>query len=121
MTKTDYKQLAQDKAELQEVWNFLELPGEFPTKHLPIWLLDYGKDMIESAFKVLKTKEDKIKDPVAYIGTMLRNAKKQGMTPEERTAEISRMRSTIATVREARRHEKEIKQLKSDFAEVCDD
>jgi hypothetical protein len=121
MSKTDYKQLAADKAELQEVWNFLELPGEFPTKQLPLWLLDYGKDMIESAFKVLKQKEDKITDPVAYIGVMLRNSKKRGMTPEQRTTEISQMRSVIATVREAKKHDKEIKQLKAEFAEVCDD
>ena len=121
MSKTDYKQLAIDKTELQEVWNFLELPGGFPSKQVAIWLLNYGKDNIESGFNVLANKDGKITDPVAYLGTMLRNAKKQGMTPEARAQEISNMRSTIATVREAKRHKKEVDALKSEFAEVCDD
>ena len=121
MSKTDYKQLAIDKAELQEAWSFLELPGDFPSKQVALWLAEYGKDMIESGFKVLAKKADKVSDHVAYLGTMLRNAKKQGMTPEQRTEEISHMRSVIATVREAKRHTKEINQLKTDFAEVCND
>ena len=98
MSKTDYKQLAIDKAELQEAWSFLELPGEFPSKQMPLWLLDYGKDMIESAFRTLKAKEDKIADPIAYLATCLRNAKKRDMTPEERAAEISHMRSAVGKV-----------------------
>jgi hypothetical protein len=118
---TNYKQLAIDKAELQEAWSFLELPGEFPSKQMPLWLLDYGKDMIESAFRTLKAKEDKIADPIAYLATCLRNAKKRDMTPEERAAEISHMRSAVGKVGAARRHEKELDQIKEQFAEVCND
>lgn len=121
MSKTDYKQLATQKAELQEAWSFLELPGEFPSKQIPLWLLDYGKDNIESAFKVLAAKADKIADPVAYLAAMMRNAKKRNMTPEERTKEISTMRQMIGAVGAAKRHENEVSQLKSQFAEVCHD
>jgi len=118
---TDYKQLATHKAELQEAWSFLELPGEFPSKQMPLWLLDYGKDNIESAFKVLAAKADKIADPPAYLATMLRNAKKRNMTPEQRAEEITRMRSVIGAVGAAKRHEKELDSLKAEFAEVCHD
>ncbi len=121
MSKTDYKQLATYKSELQEAWSFLELPGNFPSKQIPLWLLDYGKDMIESAFRTLKTKEEKIADPIAYLATILRNAKKRNMTPEERAAEISHMRSAVGKVGAARRHEKELDQIKEEFAQVCQD
>jgi hypothetical protein len=117
----DYKQLTQDKAALRETWSFLELSGEYPTKQIPLWLLEYGRENIESAFKVLKAKEDKIADPIAYLATILRNAKKRNMTPEERATEISQMRSVIGKVGNARRHEKEVDALKSQFAEVCND
>lgn len=118
---TDYKQLATYKSELQEAWSFLELPGPFPSKQIALWLSEYGKEVIESGFKVLARKDGKIDDPVAYLGTMLRNAKKRDMTPEQRAEEISFMRSAIGKVGAAKQHEKEVSHLKDVFAEVCHD
>jgi hypothetical protein len=118
---TDYKLLSQQKTELLEAWNFLELAHEFPSKQIPLWLLDYGKDAIVSAFRVLKAKEEKIADPTAYLATMLRNAKKQNMTAEERTQQISQMRSAVGKLGAARAHEKQLDQIKAEFVEVCND
>ena len=118
---TDWKKLAEDKLELKTAWEGLEIPFDYPTKQIPLWLLEYGKDMIESGFKILKVKEDKVDDPVAYLATVMRNAKKQNMTPEEREAEISRMRALVGAVGAAKRHKKELEYIKEEFAQVCSD
>jgi len=118
---TDYKKLTAQKEELKATWDFLDLPFEYPQKQIPLWLLDYGKDMIESAFRTLKQKEDKITNPAAYLATMLRNAKKRDMTPEERAQEISQMRSLVGKIGAAKSHEKEVSYIKDEFAKVCSD
>jgi hypothetical protein len=115
----DYKKLTEQKEELKTAWQFLRLPEPYPENEIPLWLLDYGKEMIQSGFKTLKKKIGKVADPVAYLATILRNAKKQNMTPEQREAEISHMRSAVAKLGAAKRHEKEISYLKKEFAEVC--
>lgn len=117
----DIKKLTQQKNELKEVWDYLALAAEFPDKQVRLWLLDYPKDMIESAFKVLAKKEEKINEPVKYIGRILHNAKNQNMTPEERAAQISTLRSAVGTLGAAKRHAKEIAYIKQEFAEVCQD
>ena len=117
----DWKQFAEDKLELKVAWEALEISFEYPTKHIPVWLMDYGKEMIISGFKTLKVKEDKVDDSAAYLATILRNAKKQNMTPEERQAEISRMRSAIGKLGAAKAHKREIDYLKQEFAQVCSD
>jgi hypothetical protein len=117
--ETDYKKLEADRERLKMVWNILKLPGDMPEDDVTIWLLDYSKEDIESGFKTLKKKMHKVADPVAYLGTCLRNAKKRNMTPEERAAEISQMRSVIGKIGATKRHEKEISQIKNEFAEVC--
>lgn len=116
---TDYKKLEADREQLKMVWSVLKLPGEMPEDDVTIWLLDYSREMIESGFKTLKKKIHKVTDRVAYLGTCLRNAKKQNMTPEERDKEISQMRSVIGKLGAAKLHEKEISYLKDQFAEVC--
>jgi hypothetical protein len=118
---TDWKKLGEDKLELKAAWEGLEIPFEYPTKQIPLWLLDYGKEMIISGFKTLKKKAEKISDPEAYLGTILRNAKRQNMTPEERQTEISQMRSAVGKLGAAKRHEKEVEQIKQEFAQVCQD
>lgn len=114
----DYKKLEADREQLKTVWQYLQLPGEMPDD-VSIWLLDYGKAAIESGFKTLRKKIKKVGDPTAYLATILRNAKKQNMTTEERELEISQMRSVIGKLGAAKRHEKEISYLKKEFAEVC--
>lgn len=118
---TDYKKLTVEKAELKEAWDFLALPWEYPDKQIPLWLLDYGKEMIEGGFKTLAKKIDKVIDPVAYLATILRNAKRRNMTPQQREEEISQMRSMVGKLGAAKRHEKEISQIKDEFAKACDD
>lgn len=118
---TDWKKLAEDKLELKAAWEGLEIPFDYPTKQIPIWLLDYGKDMIISGFKTLKVKEDKVDDPAAYLATVMRNAKQRNMTPEERQAEISTMRSLVGKIGAAKAHKKELEYIKEQFAQVCSD
>jgi hypothetical protein len=43
------------------------------------------------------------------------------MTPEEKAEEISQIRSVIGKIGAAKQHEKELDQLKEQFAEVCRD
>ncbi len=117
----DIKKLTQQKNELKEVWDYLALAAEFPDKQVRLWLLDYPKDMIESAFKVLAEKEGKVDEPVKYLARVLRNAKDQSMTPEEREVQISAMRSTVGKLGAAKRHAKEIAYIKDEFARVCND
>lgn len=117
----DYKKLAEQKAELKAAWEFLELPDEYPEKQIPLWLLDYGKEMIESAFKILAKKADTVQDAVAYLATILRTAKEREMTPEQRETEISQMRAMVGKLGAAKRHKKEVRYLKDEFAKVCED
>jgi hypothetical protein len=119
---TDWKQFAEDKAELKAMWEGLEIPFDYPQSEIPLWLHSYGKDSIEEVFVVLmKNKHKVIADSTAYMAKCLRTAKKRGMTPEEKAEEISMMRSVIGTIGAAKRHEKEINRIKDEFAEVCED
>jgi hypothetical protein len=115
---TDYKKLGAEKLELKAAWEHYELPGEFPSKEVALWLVDYGKDMVESGFKVLATKSGKVDSPVSYLGTYLRNSKLQNMTPEEREADISHKRSMVGKIGAAKRHKKEISYIKDEFAKA---
>jgi cell division septation protein DedD len=117
----DIQKLTQQKNELKEIWDYLAIESPFPDKEVRRWLLDFTKDMIESAFKVLAEKEEKIEEPVKYISRVLHNAKAQNMTPEERDAQISAMRSAVGKLGAAKSHAKQIAYIKEEFAAVCQD
>jgi hypothetical protein len=119
---TDWKQFAEDKAELKAMWEGLEVPFDYPQSDIPLWLHEYGKDSIEEAIIILmKNKHKEIADSTAYMARCLRTARKRGMTPEEKAEEISQIRSVIGKIGAAKQHEKELDQLKEQFAEVCRD
>ena len=117
----DFDKLKQEQAKLEETWQFLRIPFEYPAANIPLWQLDYGSAAILSAFKVFAKKAAKVTDPVAYLGTMLRNAKKQNMTPEQRAEEISQMRSAVGKIGAAKTHEKDLSYIKAEFAKVLSD
>jgi hypothetical protein len=71
----DIKNLLKQKEELKDIWDFLGIEAPFPDKDMRLWLLDFSKEMIESAFKVLAEKEHKVDEPVKYLARVLRNAK----------------------------------------------
>lgn len=114
----DIKRLTQQKNELKEVWDYLGIDSAFPDKQVRLWLLDYEKDVIESAFKVLAEKEEGVDEPVKYLAGILRNSKERDMTPEEREDEISLMRAAAAKVKAQKAHLAKVKAEKDAFAKV---
>ena len=98
--------MRQDKAALAELWEFLELPDQMPD--MSLWLMDFGKDMIESAFSAMKRRLEagtKIQSPKNYLFTILDNAKLADMTPEERKDQISQIRSLAGTLGARKKHQ----------------
>jgi hypothetical protein len=114
----DIKKLKQDKTDLKDVWEYLAIETPFPDKDVRVWLLDYDKDMIQSAFTALARREDAVNDPVKWMAGKLRNAKEQNMTPEERENYISELRAGAARVKAQKQHSAKVKAEKEAFAQL---
>jgi hypothetical protein len=117
----DIKKLTQQKNELREIWDYLGIEAPFPDKDVRLWLMDFSKDEVESAFKELAKREQKVTDPVKYVGKILHNSKLNNMTVEQRAEKVSAMRAMVGAVGGRKKHEAEVKALKREFAEVCND
>ena len=122
----DFKLLEKQANELAELWGYLELDaayGDFPRKDVKRWMLvdkfKYSAEEIESALAVLSGKDGKVENVVQWLAVVLRNARLESMTPEQRDAKISEMRSIAGTIGARRGHEAKMKAAKLEFTEAC--
>ena len=112
----DLKKLQAQKAELKELWEYLEIKTAYPSKQISGWLLDFSKGEVESAIRQLAKREDTVTDPVKYVGKILNNSKIQNMTVEQRAEHVSKMRSLAGAIGARRKHEAELVEIKKEFA-----
>jgi hypothetical protein len=117
----DIKKLTQQKNELNEIWEYLGIEVPFPDKDVRLWLLDFSKDEVESAFKELAKREQKVVAPVKYVGKILHNSKLNNMTVEQRAERVSAMRAMVGAVGGRKKHETEVAAVKREFSEICND
>jgi hypothetical protein len=115
----DVKKVVQEKSELKEVWDLLVPGTPFPDKRVALWLVEYDRDEVESAIVELSKREDKVGDGVNYVEKVLRNARLQNMTVEERKAHISAIRSLAGAIGARKKHEAELAAVRQELAEVC--
>lgn len=113
------KKLSKQKSDLKELWEFLEISTPFPSKEASSWLMAFEASEIESAITELGKHQDKVGDPVKYVGKILHNSKLQNMTVEQRAEKLSAMRALVGAVGGRRKHEAEAAQIRQQFATVC--
>jgi len=118
----DVKKLQAEKTQLREIWDVLEIDSDYPTKNIPLWLIDYGFEEIVAAFKhladMMARPDREIVDPAKYVGKILRNSKLENMTVEERAEKISAMRSAVGSLGARKKHEAELAKIRQEFATV---
>jgi hypothetical protein len=114
----DIKNLLKQKDELREIWDYYAIDTPFPDKDVRLWLPEYGRDMVESAFTALAKRENKVDEPVKWLAGKLRNSKLQNMSPEEREAHISELRAGAARVKAQKQHLAKVKAEKEAFAAI---